>query len=282
MAQASCRLPTMRLAELTLLFVFYVSIISISMAIKPQQVWREVNAEEVMEIVEHLAVERIVDTEGHRQVEAYIQNYFATHAPHWTFERDTFSDSTPLGEKTFVNLIATLDARPGELSDKYVVLAAHYDSKIIANTVFEAATDSAVPCAILMHFARHYTAMADSQLLASSQLGHNWGIKLIFFDGEEAFHEWTPVDSIYGSRHLAQEWENDNEKTLLARIDAFILLDLLGAPNMAPIPSRYTATNSKFQFFVNAQTASQQVGRYVIQSKNCSIPLACCHFLAID
>lgn len=31
---------------------------------------------------------------------------------------------------------------------------------------------------------------------------------LIFFDGEEAFGEWGPNDSIYGAKHLASEWHN--------------------------------------------------------------------------
>lgn len=30
----------------------------------------------------------------------------------------------------------------------------------------------------------------------------------IFFDGEEAFEEWGPNDSIYGAKHLAGEWHN--------------------------------------------------------------------------
>lgn len=29
----------------------------------------------------------------------------------------------------------------------------------------------------------------------------------IFFDGEEAFLNWGPKDSIYGARHLARRWE---------------------------------------------------------------------------
>jgi glutaminyl-peptide cyclotransferase len=28
----------------------------------------------------------------------------------------------------------------------------------------------------------------------------------VFFDGEEAFENWTRTDSLYGSRHLAQKW----------------------------------------------------------------------------
>jgi glutaminyl-peptide cyclotransferase len=53
-------------------------------------------------------------------------------------------------------------------------------------------------------------------------------IMLIFFDGEEAFLQWSPIDSIYGARHLAAKWE---EEKFLHRIDVFVLLDLLGAPD---------------------------------------------------
>jgi len=31
----------------------------------------------------------------------------------------------------------------------------------------------------------------------------------IFFDGEEAFKEWGPNDSIYGAKHLANKWHNN-------------------------------------------------------------------------
>jgi glutaminyl-peptide cyclotransferase len=37
--------------------------------------------------------------------------------------------------------------------------------------------------------------------------GKNLGLMLIFFDGEEAFQNWTDQDSLYGSRHLARKWE---------------------------------------------------------------------------
>lgn len=32
-------------------------------------------------------------------------------------------------------------------------------------------------------------------------------LQLLFFDGEEALFQWTPTDSLYGSRHLAQKME---------------------------------------------------------------------------
>lgn len=35
----------------------------------------------------------------------------------------------------------------------------------------------------------------------------NLSLMFIFFDGEEAFRQWGPTDSIYGARHLAQKWQ---------------------------------------------------------------------------
>lgn len=34
----------------------------------------------------------------------------------------------------------------------------------------------------------------------------NLSLMFIFFDGEEAFRQWGPTDSIYGARHLAKKW----------------------------------------------------------------------------
>jgi glutaminyl-peptide cyclotransferase len=244
-----------------ILLMAVITLATLASAIKPQEVWKTAKTAEIMETVRNIAVERIVDTEQHRTVEKYMKNYFQQYAPDWTFERDEFMDETPLGQKSFVNLIATLDAVPDATSEKYLILAAHYDSKMIEGENFEAATDSAVPCAILLQFARYFKTMAPHELLSGTH-GHNWGIKLIFFDGEEAFHEWTPVDSIYGSRHLALDWATESSD-LISKIELFVLLDLLGAPNMVPIPSRYKTTNRQFQFFLDAQSASQTTGKYV-------------------
>ena len=36
-------------------------------------------------------------------------------------------------------------------------------------------------------------------------------LQFVFFDGEEAFEEWTETDSIYGARHLADKWEKNSQ-----------------------------------------------------------------------
>lgn len=103
------------------------------------------------------------------------------------------------------------------------MLACHYDSKYFEDEEFLGATDSAVPCAMLINIA-HVMAEHFKPLKSRNDIS----IKLIFFDGEEAFKTWTATDSIYGARHLAEKWENEN---FLHRIDMMMLLDLLGSPD---------------------------------------------------
>ena len=54
-------------------------------------------------------------------------------------------------------------------------------------------------------------------------------IDLVWFDGEEAFGEWSDTDSVYGSRHLAQRWTADGT---LGRIKALINVDMIGGKNL--------------------------------------------------
>lgn len=58
---------------------------------------------------------------------------------------------------------------------------------------------------------------------------------MIFFDGEEAFKDWTRTDSLYGSRHLANKWSVTRKGTtntrLIDQIEALVLIDLIGGRN---------------------------------------------------
>ena len=120
------------------------------------------------------------------------------------------------------------------------MLAAHFDSKYFKEFDFIAATDSAIPCGILLDIAQSLNTLLDTLKDPKTT------IQLIFFDGEEAFVDWSATDSLYGSRHLAAKWANtyvspqqaavsgpaipSSPKSVLTTIDAFVLLDLLGAP----------------------------------------------------
>jgi glutaminyl-peptide cyclotransferase len=67
-------------------------------------------------------------------------------------ELDPFTASTPLGPLDFGNVVATLD--PG--AAHHLTLACHYDSKLFppGSAPFVGATDSAVPCALLLELAQ--------------------------------------------------------------------------------------------------------------------------------
>jgi len=196
-----------------------------------------------------LLVERVVGTESHKKVQEFIVNHFKN--LQWEMETDTFEDETPLGKKTFTNYIFTKNP----LSEKRIVLAAHYDSKYFENEIFIGATDSAVPCAILMDIAESLNSALDNKLKiieaeeGKEGLKRSTTIQMIFFDGEEAFENWTSTDSIYGARHLADKWEKEplnNQSTItkLQSINVFVLLDLLGTKN--PTFNNYYKSSEKY------------------------------------
>lgn len=75
-------------------------------------------------------------------------------------------------------------------------------------TQFVGATDSAAPCAILLDVAEALNPLLNNHkaLLREEEDEHEDNpaayttLQLIFFDGEEAFKDWTHSDSIYGAR----------------------------------------------------------------------------------
>ena len=77
----------------------------------------------------------------------------------WTVTLDEFDDATPFGMKRFTNIIATLNPN----ARRRLIFAAHYDSKYFpddgSGRYFLAATDSAIPCAMLVEIARVVTPL---------------------------------------------------------------------------------------------------------------------------
>lgn len=152
------------------------------------------------DILDHIMVPRVVGTAGHKAVQSYLKAEMTR--LRWTIETDGFTETVPiLGKLQFENIIATLNPN----AERFLVLACHYDSKYFANQEFLGATDSAVPCAMLINLA---TVMAD--YLDQNRIdGTEVSLKFVFFDGEEAFKQWSATDSIYGARHLAAKWEQE-------------------------------------------------------------------------
>lgn len=161
------------------------------------------------------------------------------------------------------------------------------------------ATDAAAPCAILLDLAEALNPMLDAraarlenkQATREEEDAAETTLQLVFFDGEEAFRDWTDRDSIYGSRyvlglidfhadrisyslpllsvsrHLADRWSKEfvansrtkRAATKLSTIDHLILLDLLGSKSPM-IQSYYLSTAWLFDGLVAAEHRLGQLG----------------------
>ncbi|KAM7325048.1 hypothetical protein ACRRTK_015301 [Alexandromys fortis] len=150
-----------------------------------------------------LLIERYPGSPGSYSARQHIIKRIQRLQAEWVVEVDTFLSETPYGQRSFSNIISTLNPE----AKRHLVLACHYDSKYFPrwnNRVFVGATDSAVPCAMMLELARALDKKLHS-LKDVSGSKPDLSLQLIFFDGEEAFLHWSPRDSLYGSRHLAQK-----------------------------------------------------------------------------
>jgi len=125
-------------------------------------------------------------------------------------EEDGFTAQTPIGSIAMKNLIARFRGTSG----RAVVITGHYDTKLMPAIRFVGANDGGASAGFLLEMAR---ALAGRKLTNS--------VWLVWFDGEEAFGEWSATDGIYGSRHLAARWARDGT---LKRVKALINVDMIG------------------------------------------------------
>lgn len=147
-------------------------------------------------------------SEAHRRLRAYLQAKLKTFGVASTV--DAFDASTPSGPKHMANLIARLPGKSG----RTVVITGHYDTKVMPGVPFVGANDGGSSTGLLLELAR---------VLAKQP--HKDEILLVWLDGEEAIAQWSPTDSLYGSRHLAALWRRDGTA---AKIKAVINVDMIG------------------------------------------------------
>lgn len=216
-----------------------------------------------------ILVPRIPGTPGSLAVLQHFVTFFRTSLPQWSLEFQNSTSTTPAtGDKQvpFVNLIATRDppwSSSGEVSR--LALVAHYDSKMTPEG-FIGATDSAAPCAMLMHAARSIDGALTRRWAAMKADGDTGdgieaqkGVQIILLDGEEAFINWSDTDSLYGARALAETWETTRHPAMstfhspLASISLFLLLDLLGAAN-PKVPSYFITTHWAYKAMASIES----------------------------
>jgi Zn-dependent M28 family amino/carboxypeptidase len=122
---------------------------------------------------------------------------------------DSFVASTPVGNISMTNIIGVIQGD----SDSVVMVGGHYDTAKLDGEFFMGANDGGSSTAFLLEMARVLAHRKNRFIY--------W---VVFFDGEEALKQWSPSDSLYGSRQLAEKLAGDGT---LKRVRALILVDMV-------------------------------------------------------
>ena len=168
-----------------------------------------INGNHVMQYVKEVVAigSRPVGSAGHAKVEPYILSKLKG----VDVEQDKFTAQTPVGKFQMNNIVAKFPGR----KDGIIVVAGHYDTPHPLPKSYVGANDGGSSTALLL-------ALAD-QFRDKERDGYS--VWLVWTDGEEAFVKWTATDSLYGTKHLAQQWQQDGTAR---KIKAFILVDMIG------------------------------------------------------
>lgn len=144
---------------------------------------------------------------GHAKLEQYILSKLKG----LDVEQDKIIAPTPVGKFPIDNIIAKF---PGK-KDGVIVIAGHYDTPHYLPKAYVGANDGGSSTALLLALADHFREKPPQ----------GYSIWLLWTDGEEAFVKWTDTDSVYGTRHLAQKWQQDGTAK---KFRAFLLVDMIG------------------------------------------------------
>jgi glutaminyl-peptide cyclotransferase len=125
---------------------------------------------------------------------------------------DAFTANTPDGPIPMENIIAKFPGKSGRI----IAVTGHYDTKNLPG--FVGANDGGSSTGFLLELAAVLRTRPRTDAI--------W---LVFFDGEEARHDWSDTDSVYGSRHLADKWETEGA---LSKVKALINVDMIGDKNL--------------------------------------------------
>jgi len=183
-------------------------------------------------------------SEANRRLQAYIESQLKMLRCQISF--DSFTAKTPIGPVPMRNIIARF---PGT-SDRALVVTSHFDTKPIAGMPFIGANDGGSSTGFLLELAR---------VINSSP--HADDIILVWFDGEEAFGEWSDTNGVYGSRHLADKWAADGT---IARVRALINVDMIGDKDLGIIDEENSTPSLRRLFW---RTATEMgYGQYFLES----------------
>ena len=179
----------------------------------PDKIWTQFSGDKALAHVQRLVDlgPRTPQSEAIEKSRAYIKQELNSSG--WRVTEQPFTDETPRGQVRFVNLIARFGTI-GKTTDLFL-LCSHYDTKVFDTFRFVGANDGGSSTGLLLELAR---VLAQQPRLAEK-------IELVFFDGEEAFENFSNTDGIYGSRHFAHELRQDGSAKSFR---GGILFDMVG------------------------------------------------------
>ena len=177
------------------------------------KIWEEFSGEKAL-----AHVQRLVDLGPHpagSEAIPKVRDYIEEQLRHsgWQVTRQAFTDDTPRGKIQFVNLVARF---PGEskAASSSILLCSHYDTKLFDTIRFVGANDGGSSTGLLLELAR---VLGQHANLARK-------VELVFFDGEEAYENFSETDGLYGSRYFAKQLRRESAK----QFRGGILFDMVG------------------------------------------------------
>jgi hypothetical protein len=184
----------------------------------PVEIWKEFNGSLAMEAVKEQVAcgPRPAGSPALAQAREKITTALSSYG--WSPEIQTFTVETPYGPVQMSNVIARFPAKKGQDPDpttQQVIVASHYDTKKFTTISFVGANDGASSTGALLELAR---VLAKDPALAAR-------VELVFFDGEEAFQQFTEKDGLYGSRHYASQLRESGRNS---QFKFGILWDMIG------------------------------------------------------
>src|SRR5207302_1826798 len=211
-------------------------------SLRSAPLWENFSGEQAFAHVQHLVDlgPRPAGSEALEKSRLYIIEQLKSAG--WNVSRSEFSDQTPRGKMTFVNLIARFGTSDKKQAAQFL-LCSHYDTKTFDTIRFVGANDGGSSTGLLIEMAR---VLALNPVLAAK-------VELAFFDGEEAFENFTATDGLYGSRHFAGELHESAKN-----FRGGILFDMIGDKSLQVTLSPDSPVDLARNIFAAAEALGQR------------------------
>ncbi len=193
---------------------------------------------------------RAYGTPGYRQTLAWLRSELTRLGWHTVYQ--AFDTTTPVGPRTYTNLIATWpidkdNPKPSPASNR-LILTSHYDSRGSEFGIFPAASSGAAGCGIILELAERLAAAPD---LAAR-------VEFVFFDGEEPTRQISTTDGLCGSRFFLHSLEENGQATSVRALLAFGAVGHTGAKWTMPTLTN-SVLNQTLQTFIYLQKWGSQI-----------------------